>query len=196
LDAKGDLLGRRPSIGDPKREFLPRNQNVIDAEFRGMVELWKKAGMPLDENAKHVSYPAWAQTIGGILMVNGFTDFLGNQDARSTQEDPELRGLAVLGMNGPDKWATPAQWATRIAGLGLTKTVIPPGYRDTPEDRTTGTGIVLSAHEDETFVADTDDSQVTMKLLKARRRFEGGVISTRYRFDVLERRPIPADDEV
>ena len=57
-----------------------------------------------------------------------------------------------------------------------------------------GTGVVLSRHELETFLVETEDEVVTLRLEKARRRFEPGTEpETRYRFVVLQRDPIPED---
>ena len=52
-----------------------------------MIERWRAAGCLLDEIAKH-SMSSWAKTIGGILMVNGFDDFLANCTNRTSANDP------------------------------------------------------------------------------------------------------------
>ena len=49
--------------------------------------------------------------------------------------------------------------------------------------------------KEETFHAETDTKRLTMRLEKARRRFEGGTVSTRYRFVLLEHCDLPVDGE-
>lgn len=193
LEATGDPARRASPIGDPKLDFLPNNRSTISAELRGMVERWKAEGRPLDESARHPSFKSWAQTVGGILKVNGFTSFLANQAERRTDEDPVRRGLALLGRSYPGDWARTADWANRIAILGLIKTLLPGTYQDGSEARLQGVGKVFSAHTGETLVADSEDEQVTVVLQKARRRFEGGEASTRNRFDVVSREAVPED---
>ena len=75
--SKGDVHDKETAIGNPKLDYLPANRDQIEAELRGMIERWKEAGRPLDETVRHSMTP-WAKTIGGILVVNGFKDFLGN----------------------------------------------------------------------------------------------------------------------
>ena len=82
-----------------------------------------------------------------------------------------------------------------IAEAGLTKALLPTADRDSESGRERGTGVVLSNHRDEVLQAETDAALLTVRLEKARRRFEsGGEPSTRYRFVVLEREEIPVDD--
>jgi hypothetical protein len=57
-------------------------------------------------------------------------------------------------------------------------------------------GCALSDHKEETFVVVTDALKLTVKLEKARRRFDPGEESTvRYRFLVLKSEPLPEDPE-
>src|SRR5262249_11483182 len=77
LAPRGNVQHRQCPLGNPKLEFLPSNQERIEAELRGMIERWKISGRPLDETVKHPMTP-WAQTVGGILKANGFTGFLQN----------------------------------------------------------------------------------------------------------------------
>ncbi len=193
LEATGDLVKRKSPIGDPKKKFLPQNRDRIDAELRGMVEKWKVAGCPLDENAKHVSFSDWARTIGGILMVSGFKDFLANQNERRSEDDPLRRSLACLGANYSNYWFTASEWSSRVAKLGLTKQLIPVADRDTSDGRARGIGVVLSNHAGETLTTETDDESITLVLQKARRRFDGDEPATKYRFEVIERCSVPLD---
>ena len=68
-----------------------------------MVIRWKQAGMPLDESVRHPFTP-WARTVGGILKVNGFSDFLTNYGQRKMLDDPLRQGLAILGATKPEVW--------------------------------------------------------------------------------------------
>lgn len=193
LEVTGDLAKRKSPIGDPKNDFLPRNRARIVGELRGMIERWKAAGCPLDENAKHPSFSDWAKTIGGILMVNEFPSFLANQTERRSEDDPVRRGLAQLGVSYPDVWSTSADWATRIAKLGLTKLLIPVADQDTSDGRMRGAGVVLSNHVGEALTVETENEAVTLVLSKARRRFDGDEPQTRYRFEVTGRCSVPLD---
>lgn len=102
MNRVGNVADREAPIGNPKLEFLPRHRDRIEAEVRGMVERWKEVGMPLDKTAKH-PFTVWAQTVGGILMVSGFADFLGNNARRRTADDPLRKALGLLGAYRPDE---------------------------------------------------------------------------------------------
>jgi hypothetical protein len=193
LAATGNIEERSNAIGNPKLQFLPMNRPQIEAEIRGMIEIWKDAGCPLNPDAKH-PFIDWARMIGGILAVNGFTDFLGNVGARKSGDDPIRRCLGLLGAWRPNVWLPPAEWAGLVAELGLVKILIPESDRDSEAGRVRGIGVVLSAHRDETFVAETDDERCTLRLDRARRRFKDGEISTRYKFEPLNRMVFPCDD--
>lgn len=191
----GDVASRVSPIGNPKLEYLPAHRGRIEAELRGMVELWKKEGRPLDTAAKHPFGP-WAQTVGGILMVNGFAGFLGNYATRKTADDPVRQALGLLGSAKPGAWLRATEWARLTASLGPVKAIVPEGDRDSEAGRERGLGVVLSAHRDETFHVETDDVRLELKLEKARRRFEAGEEpSTRYRFEITKKSEIPVDSE-
>jgi hypothetical protein len=184
LSPVGNVADRQSAIGNPKHEFLPAHREQIAAQLRGMVERWKQAGMPLDEEVKHPFRP-WAKTIGGILRVNGFTNFLANYGERKTADDPVRQGLALLGVREPNRWQPPSEWARLTVELGLVKTVIPVADRDSEEGRKRGIGVVLSNHRDETFVVKTDAENLTLRLEKHRARWNGGEPHVRYRFATL-----------
>ena len=181
LNPTGNVADRDPKIGNPKLEFLPKNKYRIAAELRGMVDKWKKAGRPLDETVRH-PFTLWAKTIGGILQVNGFTDFLANYHHRKTADDPSRQGLAILGAKRPDEWLRPEEWATIVDMEGLVKAVIPAGDQDSKAGRVRGVGVVLSAHQDETFDAETESHKLRFKLERLRKRWIKGQPQVRYRF--------------
>ncbi len=194
LNPVGNVADRESKLGNPKLEFLPANRHRIAAELRGMVVRWKQAGKPLDETVRHPFTP-WAKTIGGILQVNGFADFLANYHHRKTVDDPLRQGLATLGATKPDEWLRPEEWATVVDMEGLVKALIPTGDKDSKAGRVRGIGVVLSHHQDETFDAETETHKLRLKLEKQRRRW-GGQPQTRYRFALLNKEAIPTDDDV
>jgi len=196
LTPTGNVADRQSPIGNPRFEFLPRNRDRIEAELRGMIQKWIAAGKPRDTEVRHPC-TEWAAVIGGILRVNGFNDFLANYNLHRTADDPVRHALGLLGGAHTDDWLPSAEWATLVGMLGLVKVVIPESDRDSDGGRVRGIGVVLSAHQGETFDVTTEDENLRLRLEKGRRRFDAGKISTRYRFVVLTREPIPEDsDEV
>jgi hypothetical protein len=192
LNPTGDVADRRPAIGNPKLVYLPANRSRIEAELHGMVARWMQAERPLDRDVRH-AFTAWGQTVGGILTVSGFKDFLGNYGRRRTADDPLRQGLGLLGSTRPDTWVSPGDWARLCRSLGLVRQVIPEHDRDTDLSREHGIGVVLSAHRDETFEVETDDGVVRLRLEKRRARFDRKGPATRYRFVTLDRRDLPED---
>lgn len=193
LDPVGNVADRVSPIGNPKLEYIPANRDRFEAEARGMVERWKREGSPLDTTIRHPFGP-WAQTVGGILLVNGFCDFLGNYAHRKTADDPVRRGLGLLGAEKPDEWIRSGEWAALARSMGLVKAIIPLGDRETDLGHERGIGVVLSAHKDETFSVETEDRRLVLKLQKARRRFQGGEEpQTRYCFEIVHNEAIPED---
>jgi hypothetical protein len=195
LAPTGDVADRDCPIGNPKLEYLPANRDRIEAELRGMIERWKEQGRPLDKSVHHPFGP-WASTIGGILEANGFSDFLTNYGVHKTSADPVRRGLGLIGAERPDQWLRAADWAATVRSVGLVRDVVPPNEQGSDAGHERGLGVILSAHVDETFEVETENERLRLKLLKKRSRFESGKEATiRYRFEVLERAMLPADDD-
>jgi hypothetical protein len=195
LELRGSVDERRSTIGNPREEFLPANREQLTAELRGMIERWRREGCPLDTQVRH-PFTRCMQTIGGILMVSGFTDFLENYSIRKTAEDPLRRGLGLLGAARPNQWFRASDWAGLAAELGLGSRVIPAADRESEKSRARGIGVVLAAHSDETFHVETDDDRLTLRLERRRRRFdEGQEPSTRYRYALLKSEPVPLDGD-
>lgn len=199
LAPKGDVQERKSAIGNPKFEFLPQNRDRIDAELRGMIERWKAEGRPLDDSFKSHSMPDWARTIGGILKVNGFTDFLANKQACRIQDDPVRQAIAILGSSRPSKPLPPLEWAKIAVDEGLAKTLFTQADRDTAKGRERGIGIVLKRHLNETFAAEREDEKsgryrITIRLQGGVRRWDSGQNpQTRYVFEVLSEEPVPIE---
>jgi hypothetical protein len=150
LTPDGDVQARRTPIGNPKLDYLPTHRARIAAELRGMIETWKEAGMPLDDAVEH-PMTSWAKTVGGILRVSGYADFLENFRQRKTSDDPLRTGLAILGAHENGIWVTATDLVRRVCDLGLTKRIVPEGDRENEAAMARGLGIVLTAHVDETF---------------------------------------------
>jgi hypothetical protein len=149
LNPVGNVADRVSPIGNPRLEYLPANRERIAVELRGMIERWKAAGQPLDEDVRH-PFSVWAKRVGGILRVSDFKGFLGNYGVRKTVDDPLRQGLGILGAQAPDKWLQAAAWAKYVSDLGLVKAVIPPADQDSDAGRARGIGVVLRAHSGET----------------------------------------------
>jgi hypothetical protein len=194
LNAIGNVADRVTAIGNPRHEFLPASRGRIAGESRGMLERWKAAGQPLDDDVRHPC-SVWAKVVGGILHVNGIRDFLRNYGLRRTVDDPVRHGLGLLGAKAPDRCLQASYWARQASDLGLIKTVIPPADQDSVAGWQRGIGVVLTAHEGETFQAETDVKRLTLRLEKRRGRFGGNDAQKRYRFVEVEEQDLPLDPE-
>jgi hypothetical protein len=142
---------------------------------------------------------SWARTIGGILKHSGFTDFLANQRAHRTVDDPIRRAIGILGAANPGHARPPRDWAALAVELGLAKTLFSSAERDRPAGRERAMGVVFSSHLDETFVVETEEAgqpiRLRLQLRGGFRRWETGANpSKRYLFEVLGREVLPLDD--
>jgi hypothetical protein len=193
LAPRGNVQSRQSPIGNPKLEFLPANQERIEAELRGMIERWKNCDRPLDESAKHPMTP-WARTIGGILKANGFADFLANYETRMTLDDPIRDALSILASAAPGQELRPKEWADLAVQQGLAKTLFSPSERETSHGRERGVGVVFCRHLDEIFEARTPTKEIRVRLEGGFRRWNKGKNPyTRYVFSVLAEKPIPIE---
>jgi hypothetical protein len=77
----------------------------------------------------------------------------------------------------------------------LVKILVPAADRDSDAGQCRGIGVVLSAHRDETFIAETEGKKVTLRLEKKRARWEGGEPHVRYRFVTLAAEPLPEEEQ-
>lgn len=196
LAPRGNVHERETPIGNPKLDFLPAHRDQIAAELRGMIERWKAAGFPLDESVHHSMTP-WAKTIGGILKVSGFNDFLANCKTRKSADDPVEEALAVLGVAKPGKALRPGEWAKLIVDEGLVKTLLPPNERDTEKSRARATGVLFKKNLDTTLLGRTDTTFYRLRLEGGNRRWSKGKNPhVRYVFTVLHEEPLPEDGPV
>jgi hypothetical protein len=194
LNPVGNVTDRVSPIGNPRLEYLPANKERIAAELRGMIERWKAAGQPLDDDVRH-PFSVWAKRVGGILRINGFRDFLGNYGVRRTVDDPQRKGLGLLGSHEPGAWRRASDWAKDVSKLGLVKAIIPPADQDSEAGRARGLGVVLKAHSGETFQTETETKNLTLRLEWRRGRFDGSDAQVRYRFVLIEHEDLPLDVE-
>ena len=192
LEQVGDISSRVSSLGDPRNEFLPANRAEIEAELCGLIENWKAAGSPLDESIKH-PMREWAQTIGGILKVNGFAEFLGNWGFQRAVNDSEREALAIIA-NSESLGAKPWLRVGEIVKVALTEGVVgnlmDPQHRESERAMERQMGVLLSTHRDETLHLETDDGVRTWVIRKDRRNDSKGQLATVYRFEPVQ----PATD--
>jgi len=184
LHLEGDVAERIEKFGNLRHEFLPAHRDQIQAELLGLIERWKKEGAPRCEGISHPC-TGWAQSVGGILQVNGYSDFLANRNIRKTLDDPLRHALGLLGGMRPDEWLRPAQWAALTADLGLVGRLIPSMERESEKSRERAIGCVLSAHVEEVFEVEVDERPMRLVLRRRRGRFDGSQPQTRYRFEQL-----------
>lgn len=191
LAPKGDVTDRVSPIGDPKDHFLPKYRTEIDAELRGMVERWKKAGMPLlPEAPEGHRMTLWARTVGGILQENGFTDFLANYHSTRATYDPIGEALGILAEAALGREMTAAEWSALVVTHGLANTLFKPGSRDKDKVKAQERemGWRLKAFLGHTVEAITEDGKrLRFKLNKDKRRWNGSFPHFRYWFE-------PADE--
>jgi hypothetical protein len=137
----------------------------------------------------------WAKTIGGILLVNGFRDFLANYATAKVTDDPVRDALAVLAAGKLGQTLRPAEWATHAVNEGLAKTLFSAADRDTDRGRERGIGVVLKNHLNETFVATTTSKRLKVRLEGGNRRWKRGKNAhVRYCFKVLTTEDLPVDE--
>ncbi len=191
LARAGEKLG-----GDVKTEWLPANQRAIQAELWGMVDRWLREGKPLDETVKYPMAP-WAKTVGGILAVNGFADFLGNYKATRAAVDLVREAIGYLAFYASNEArarnvkALPTLDLGRLAvRKGLAGVLLPKGDSTNPAACEREIGRCLTPFDGETFTAPTATETITYKLLKKADRWAGGSnVSYRYVFEEVKRTP-------
>ena len=187
LNPVGHVADRDSPIGDPRREFLPANEQGIAAELRGMIEKWKADGRPLDHEVKH-PFSQWAKVIGGILKANGVDGFLENYGKRRVADDPIRESIGLLAtQRNTGEWYRIDDWIGAAVKLGVVKKLIRSCDLESHEAKKRALGKVLSHHKEEIFEVETDSHKITVKLEKGKKRFEGEIPHSRYRFVLLGR---------
>ena len=185
LAPQGDIHQRRSPVGNPKHEYLPQHLVQMEAELHGLIARWKAAGCPLADVYHPMS--GCAKTIGGILQVAGYKDFLTNYGQAAQQIDPHRRAVAILGAAKPGVPMRPAEWAQLAVDQGLAKTLFSPADRDTSAGRERGIGVVFKRYLAVPLEAETATHRLRLKLEKLTRRWDRGESPyTMYQFTVEE----------
>ena len=197
LNPTGDLperIARAKKLlgGDVKHDWLPGHRDQVEAELWGMIDRWVKEGKPLDQDVKHPMGP-WAQTIGGILMVNGFKEFLANYSDTRSAADPIREAIGILAFHAGKQPKRAAEIARIAIAQGLAKVLL--AKVDTSNDSACEReiGIKLSPFHDEIFSVRTASEQIVYRLRKQKGRFSVGKPHFRYSFEEIGRTPITDD---
>ena len=198
LEAMGDLMERIARAkkilgGDIKHEWLPDHREQIEAEMWGMIERWLKEGRPLDKAVRHPMGP-WAQTIGGILQVNGFTDFLLNYNATRAAADPVRESIGILAFYAGSERRRSLDLAKLAAQQGLAKTLLPGVDTGNEAACQRAIGVTLSPYVGETFTARSATVRVAYRLKKTEGRFGSPTPHFRYSFEEVKREAVSKND--
>lgn len=185
LSPKADVHLKQSLIGNPRLDFLKNNGEQIQRELVGMIDRWREAGCPLDEEAKH-SMSRWAKVIGGILKFHGYPDFLKNQDTAKTVMDPIRKALAVLGAARPGEWLRVGEWADLALNEGVIRDLVPAQERNSTKGREREIGSTFSKHLEVGLYHETDDGRMELRLSKQKKRWDGEDPHVRYKFTVVQ----------
>lgn len=186
LAPTGDVTQRMSPIGNPKLEYLPANRRDIESERWGMIDRWVRAGKPLDESVAQYPMGPWAKVIGGILLVNGLKDFLGNYSATRAVADPVREALAILAFYNAGKMVRTAELVKSTVQQGLAKTLLPGVDPANEGSATRALGHLLSRFVGEEFTVpspgETGFRKSTFLLFRKQGRFGEEHPHFRYRF--------------
>jgi hypothetical protein len=200
LNSTGDMEERLARAkarlgGDVKTEWLPQNLHKIEAELWGMNDRWLREGKPLDTTVRYPMAP-WAQTIGGILMVNGFTDFLGNYRTTRAAADPVREAIGYLAFYAAQEARAKGMKALPTTDLGklvadkaLDKVLLPGVDSSNRAACEREIGRRLTPYAEDTFTAPTATETITYRLVKKADRWGGKNVSYRYVFEEVGRGP-------
>jgi hypothetical protein len=198
LEPTGDLLQRIARAreilgGDIKHEWLPAHREQIEAEMWGMIERWREAGRPRDKTVLHPMGP-WAEVIGGILMVNGLTDFLGNYNATRAAADPVRKDIGILAFFAGREPLRSLDLAKLAIKQGLAKTLLPGAHPGNEAACQRAMGVTLTPYVGESFTARTATERITYLLKKEQGRFGEPFPHYRYSFEEVKRETVGEND--
>jgi hypothetical protein len=157
-----------------------------------MIDRWVRAGRPLDETVRHPMGP-WAQTVGGILMVNGFKNFLTNYTSTRSAADPIREALGILAFYAGRGPLRAGEIAKLVVSQGLAKTLLANVDSSNEAACQRAMGVVLSPYVDETFIARTSAEKLTYRLRKQEGRFGEPHPHYRYSFEEVGREAVAGD---
>jgi len=197
LNPTGDLpdrIGRAKAKlgGDIKHDWLPVHRDQIEGELWGMIDRWVSEGKPLDQKVRHPMGP-WAQTIGGILMVNGCKDFLANYSATRSAADPIREALSILAFHAGKSPKRAGEMAKIAVTQGLAKTLLPNADSSNEAACQRAMGITLSPYVSESFTARTASERITFRLKKQEGRYDERHPHFRYSFEEIGREAVKDD---
>jgi hypothetical protein len=199
LAPTGDVTQRRSPIGNPKLEYLPANRRQIESERWGMIHKWLKAGKPLDESVSHYPMGPWAKVIGGILMVNGFKDFLGNYSATRFAADPIREALGILAFHNAGVPKRTAELVKSAVKEGLIKTLLPGVDQAVEGAAVRALGHFFKKYAGEAFVihtpSETGWEKITYRLYKRQGRFGEQHPHHRYFFEEISREAVTEEPQ-
>lgn len=198
LDPTGDLTERIAKAkgllgGDVKHEWLPAHRDQIEAELWGMIDRWIKEGKPLDKSVKHPMGP-WAQTVGGILMVNGFKNFLANYSTTRAAADPVREALGILAFYAGSEPKRAGELAKLAVAQGLAKVLLSGAEPGNDAACQRAMGVRLSPYVGETFTARSASERITYRLKRQQGRFGEPHPHYRYTFEEIGREDIEEDE--
>ena len=193
LAPTGNVTERRLSIGNPKLEFLPAHRQEIEAERWGMIDRWIKAGKPLDLSVANYPMSVWAQTIGGILIVNDLQDFLGNYSATRSGLDPLRQAIAILAFHAGEEPKRAKELARLAIHHGLAKDLLPGVERGNEAAAERQIGVTLRPFVGETFTSPTVSEKITQQLTKEKHRWPDGSTCFKYSVPVIHRQAVTED---
>ena len=151
-----------------------------------MIENWLRAGKPLDKTVRHPMGP-WAQTIGGILQLHGFKDFLANYTATRSAADPIREALGILAFYVGTQPMRAGEIAKIAVAQGLDKVLLPKVDASNEAASQRAMGVLLSPYVGETFEARTAAERFTYRLKKEQGRFDEPHPHYRYTFEEIGR---------
>lgn len=194
LNPTGDLTDRIDRAkaalgGDVKHEWLPAHRDEIESELWGMIDRWAMKGKPLDKAVRHPMGP-WAQSIGGILAVNGFHDFLANYNATRAVADPIREALSILAFHAGSEPRRSGDLARITVAQGLAKALLVGAEPSNEAACQRAMGVTLARYVGETFTTTTASEKVTYRLKKESKRWDGQHPHFRYTFEQVHRVPV------
>jgi hypothetical protein len=166
-------------LGHGLKEWLETKQRDIAAEAWGMITRWREEGCPLEKGANHHPMRDWAETIGAIVKVNGFEDFLGNYAEVRQVSNPETEALGIVALHAfqkplrpDDNPLKPLEVARIVVEQDLERVLLPQVNlsKDVAMQRVMGK--VLSAHENQLVRARTEKEQLTFRVRKGSKRLD------------------------